>query len=199
MYVVSVSWASFDWIMSLEPQWSSSIYGAMIMVGDALSALAFVALVLFWQARTDEKKSTISADTMHDLGNLMLAFVMLWAYMGLSQYLIIWSANLPEEIGWYLVRQRGGWQAVAIVLILFQFTLPFLLLLARQRKRHLASLARVAGLILVLRAVDMFWLTAPDFSPGHFSLHGLDFAALFALGWVWLWIFHRRLETVEAV
>jgi len=197
LYVLTVSWASFDWMMSLEPQWSSSIYGAMIMIGDVLSALAFVPLVLNWQARHAKKPSEVPADTTHDLGNLLLAFVMLWAYMGLSQYLIIWSANLPDEIGWYLARQRGGWQAVAIVLILFQFTLPFLLLLARQRKRKLVSLARVAGLILVLRVVDIFWLTVPDFSPGRFSLHVLDFAALGVLGWVWMVVFRHQLDILE--
>ena len=198
VYVLTVSWASFDWVMSLEPQWSSSIYGAMLMVGDVLSALAFVVVVLTWRSQAKEDRSEVPADTTHDLGNLMLAFVMLWAYMGLSQYLIIWSANLPEEISWYLARQRGGWQIVAIVLIFFQFVLPFLLLLARQGKRNLASLARVAGLILALRVVDVFWLTAPDFSPGRFSLHVLDIAALLALGWVWMFVFLRRLHITEA-
>ncbi len=197
LYVLTLSLASFDWIMSLEPQWSSSIYGIMLMVGDALSALAFVVLVLNWQERTGHARKKVSEDTAHDLGNLLLAFVMLWAYMGLSQYLIIWSANLPEEIGWYLARQRGGWQVVAIILILFQFALPFLLLLARQRKRKLSSLAPVAGLILALRVVDLFWLTVPDFSPGRFSLHILDIALLLALGWMGWFIFRSRLQIRE--
>ncbi len=156
MYVFTLSFASFDWVMSLEPQWSSSIYGLMHLVGDVLSALAFTVLVLDWNLRSRKGQPDVPENTLHDLGNLMLAFVMLWAYMGFSQYLIIWSANLPEEIGWYLARQRGGWQTVAILLILFQFVLPFLLLLARQRKRKLVSLARVAGLILALRVVDLF-------------------------------------------
>lgn len=188
LFVLTASFASFDWIMSLEPHWSSSIYGAMLIVGNGLSTLAFTVLVLAWGV---PKATAITEDTAHDLGNLMLAFVMLWAYMGLSQYLIIWSANLPEEIGWYLARQKGGWQVVAILLILFQFTLPFLLLLARKRKRKLQSLARVAALILALRVVDLFWLTVPDFSPGRFSLHVLDAVALAALGYGWLFLFKR--------
>ena len=143
MYVFSVSFASFDWVMSLEPQWSSSIYGAMLMVGDVLGALAFAIVILNRQSRS---RILIPEDTAHDLGNLMLAFVMLWAYMALSQYMIIWSANLPEEIGWYLARQRGGWQWVAIVLVLlFQFILPFALLLSRQRKRKLRKFGCCGG------------------------------------------------------
>ena len=197
VYVLTVSFASFDWVMSLEPQWSSSIYGAMLMVGDALSALAFVILALNWRSQA-HPVAEISEDVAHDLGNLTLAFVMLWAYMALSQYLIIWSANLPEEIGWYLARQRGGWQAVAVLLILFQFALPFLLLLARQRKRKLANLSRIATLILVLRAVDMFWLTVPDFSPGVFSLHALDFLALILLGGAWMTLYGRQLREAQA-
>lgn len=190
IYVLTVSFASFDWVMSLEPQWSSSIYGAMLMVGDVLSALAFVILVLSRRAAAEP----IPEDVAHDLGNLTLAFVMLWAYMALSQYLIIWSANLPEEIGWYLARQRGGWQFVAIILILFLFALPFLLLLARQRKRKLASLARVAALILVARVIDVFWLTVPDFSPGVFALHALDFLALILMGCAWIALYGRQRE-----
>ena len=104
LFVLTVSFASFDWVMSLEPQWSSSIYGVMLLVGDVLSALAFVVLILNKQSHAGESESTVSEDTAHDLGNLMLAFVMLWAYMGFSQFLIIWSGNLPDEIGWYLAR-----------------------------------------------------------------------------------------------
>jgi len=198
VYVLTVSFSSFDWVMSLEPNWSSSIYGAMLMVGDVLSALAFAVLVLNWRSQAEDGRADIIPDdTAHDLGNLLLAFVMLWAYMGLSQYMIIWSGNLPEEISWYLVRQRGGWQAVAILLILFQFALPFLLLLARKRKRKLESLARVAGLILVLRVVDVFWLTAPDFSPGVLSIHVLDFLALLLVGGAWMSVFCSHLQLEE--
>jgi hypothetical protein len=193
IYVFTVSFASFDWVMSLEPQWSSSIYGVMLMVGDVLGALAFSILMLERQSRSPGGR-VIPEDTAHDLGNLLLAFVMLWTYMSLSQYLIIWSANLPEEIGWYLVRQKGGWQAVAIVLILFQFVLPFALLLSRARKRKLASLAVVAGGILILRVIDVFWLTAPDFSPGRFSVHVLDGLLLLVLGGTWLALFRRGFQ-----
>jgi hypothetical protein len=136
----------------------------------------------------------IPEDTSHDIGNLLLAFVMLWAYMDLSQYLIIWSGNLPEEIGWYLARQRGGWQVVAVILVLFQFALPFLLLLARRRKRDLPSLAKVATLVLVLRVIDVFWLIAPDFSPRVFALHALDLLTLSFVTGASLWIYCRQLE-----
>jgi len=198
LYVFTVSFASFDWAMSLEPQWSSSIYGAMLMVGDVLSALAFIIVALNRPSFGTKGRDFIPEDTVHDLGNLLLAFVMLWTYMALSQYLIIWSANLPEEIGWYLARQRGGWQWVAIVLILFQFVLPFALLLSRQRKRKLESLAAVAAWILVLRVIDVFWLTAPDFSPGRFSVHFSDVLLPIVLGGTWVFLFRRSFQVEES-
>jgi hypothetical protein len=187
LFVLTVSFSSFDWVMSLEPKWASSIYGAMLMTGDILGALAFTVMML-------SRQSSIAEGTALDLGNLLLTFVMLWAYMALSQYLIIWSANLPEEIGWYLARQRGGWQYVAIILILFQFALPFAFLLSRQLKRKLASLAAVAGGVLMMRVIDIFWLTVPDFSPGRFSFHFLDGVMLLALTGFWMFLFRTRFE-----
>ena len=132
----------------------------------------------------------------HDLGKLMLAFVMLWAYFALSQYLIIWSANLPEEIPWYLKRTRHGWQWVALVLVLIHFGLPFLVLLSRDVKRHGRAVAMVASMLIVARLVDLFWLLRPGVAAeAGFAMHWLDPAAVAAIGGMWMWLFVAQLKT----
>src|SRR5262249_51869882 len=135
----------------------------------------------------DEPLASVAApDQFHDLGNLLLSLVMFWAYLSFSQFLIIWSENLAEEIPWYVRRTTGGWRYVALVLIIFQFALPFLLLLSRASKRRARSLAWIALLVLVMHWADLLWFIAPAFHPKDFYLHWLDFAALAALGGLWL-------------
>lgn len=193
-YVMSVSFASFDWIMSLEPHWASSIYGAMIMVGCLLSAFAFIVVIRNWQETHPQGWEKIPTETLLDLGNLILAFVMLWAYMALSQYLIIWSANLPEEIHWYLARQNGGWQGVVTLLVLCQFAAPFFLLLVRKRKQKLESLAVVAWGLLLVRMLDVYWLVMPAFMPGKLRFHYLDAGTLLLTGGLWTLSFYKQLK-----
>ena len=125
----------------------------------------------------------------------MLAFVMLWAYFALSQYLIIWSANLPEEIPWYLARTKGGWQWVALVLVIVHFALPFLVLLSRDIKRHARAVSVVALILIGARFVDLFWLLRPAVAPDGFAIHWLDLAAPAAVGGAWMWLFVSQLKT----
>jgi hypothetical protein len=136
----------------------------------------------------------ISAAHLRDLGSLLLAFVMLWAYMAFSQYLIIWSGNLPEEIPWYLRRLQGGYQWIGLLLLLFHFGLPFLLLLSTNFKRNARALGILAGLILLMRFVDLFWLVMPAFTPANFSVHWMDVAAVLGVGGIWLAFFMRELN-----
>ena len=120
---------------------------------------------------------------------------MLWAYFAFSQYLIIWSGNLPEEITWYVRRLHGGWQTVGLILILFHFALPFLLLLSRDLKRSARLLARLAAAVIVMRFIDLFWLIAPAFHGEALSVHWMDLAAPVGLGGIWLAFFVRRLKS----
>lgn len=207
LYVLSVTFASVDWSMSIEPDWFSSIYGVMRIVGQALSALAFttsIALVLSGKLsepatedRSDEHDRT--ASWFNDLGNLLLAFVMLWAYIAFSQFLIIWNGNLTEEIPWYLKRTRGGWQWLALVLVLFHFFLPFLVLLLRTVKRRARLLLAVAVMIVVMHLLDIIWLVMPAFSyasrpsidPLAIVLVGLT---VVAVGGIWTAAFLWRLK-----
>lgn len=192
-YVLTMTFASFDWSMSIEPHWYSTIYGLLFVVGQVLSTLAFVTpVVAFVVAREDSLKEYFGSEVFHDLGNLLLAFTMLWAYMSFSQFLIIWAANLPEEIPWYLHRGRHGWQWVAAFLALFHFAIPFFLLLARGNKKNRPVLARIAIAILVMRFVDLYWVIQPSFR-GRVSVHWLDFVTWIAIGGLWLSIFFREL------
>ncbi len=199
---LTITFASVDWAMSLNPHWFSTIYGFLFMVGQALSALAFVIVLVALIGAEQPLSAVVSRESVHDLGKLLFTFVMLWAYISLSQFLIIWSANLPEEIPWYISRLSGGWQYVALGLVFFHFALPFLLLLSRELKRNARLLAIVAGSVFLLRLLDLFWLIAPDLQGGHgaaaahgLSVHWLDFAAPVFLGGAWLTLFARELQS----
>ncbi len=186
LYGMAVTFAAVDWVMSLEPHWFSSIYGVVFLVGQALLALAFVTRVVVCLANRPPLQGAMGPTQLHDLGNLLLAFVMLWAYIAFSQYLIIWSGNLPEENHWYLHRMAGGWGAVALFLIVFHFVVPFLLLLSRTTKRRAKMLGAVAAGILVARLIDLFWLIAPALHAEGFHLHWLDLVLPIGLGGLWL-------------
>lgn len=194
LFGLTVTFASVDWVMSLEPEWFSAIFGILFMGGQALSAIAFVIAVAVVLGMREPMSRIISRGHLHDLGKLLLMFVMLWAYFSFSQFLIIWSGNLPEEIPWYLHRLHGGWQWVGLLLIVFHFALPFLLLLSRDLKRSGRRLATVAGAVIVMRLVDLFWLVAPEFSREGVRVHWLDLAAPVGLGGIWLWFFARQLR-----
>jgi hypothetical protein len=191
---LTMTFAAIDWAMSLEPHWYSTIYGILIMGGQVLAALAFVIPVAVVLALDGPLEAVIEVDQFHDLGKLLLAFVMLWAYFSLSQFLIIWSANLPEEIPWYLKRLSGGWQFIGLLLVIVQFVLPFGILLSRSIKRNARRLALVALGIVAVRLLDVFWLVAPAFSPDRLSVHWLDLATVTGVGGVWLAAFVWQLK-----
>ena len=145
LYALTITFASIDWVMSLEPHWFSTIFGILFMGGQALSALSFAIAAAVLLALRPPFSDVLSRAHLHDLGKLLMAFVMLWAYFNFSQFLIIWSANLAEEAPWYVHRLGHGWQAIGLLLVVFHFALPFALLLSRGLKRNpmlLAALAR---------------------------------------------------------
>jgi hypothetical protein len=195
-YGLTITFASFDWLMSLEPHWFSTIYGVLIMGGQALSAMAFMIAALVWLGRRPPLDRIVAPAHFHDLGNLMLAFVMLWAYFSFSQYLIIWAGNLPLEISWYQHRLQTGWRTVGVTLILFHFAVPFVVLLSRTVKRAPELLIKVAMGMLVLRLVDLFWLIAPEFHENGLVVHWLDIVLPLSMGALWLaafvWQFRGR-------
>jgi hypothetical protein len=192
---LTITFMSVDWSMSLDPRWFSSIYGLLFMIGQALSALTFCIVVISRIGAERPLSTVASADTIHDLGKLMLAFTMVWAYFAFSQFLIIWAGNLPEEIPWYLRRLHGGWRYVGLFLVLFHFVLPFLLLLSRGLKRRPRTLGALAAWVLFARLVDIFWMVRPEFFHPGLDLHWLDLALPVGIGGIWLGAFFSQLRT----
>lgn len=193
LYCLLVTVVSVDLLMSLDPHWFSAIIGVYTVGGQALSGLAFTLVICLFLERTGPMRDVLQPRHVHDLGKLLLAFTMLWAYFALSQFLIIWSGNLPEEIGFFHDRLTGGWGAVSLALALFHFAVPFVFLLSRGLKRDIGKLFWIAALLLFMRWLDVFWLVAPTFHPGKLSLHWLDVTTPVALLGIWLWEFARQL------
>lgn len=194
LYGLTATFASIDWVMSLEPEWFSTIFGVVFIIGQVLASMAFAIAVAVRLSHRQPLVDIASPANFQDLGNLLLAFVMLWAYVSFAQYLIIWSGNLPEEVPWYLHRTQGGWEWVALALALFHFAVPFLLLLSRGIKRRLWMLSTVAVAIIVMRLVDLFWVVVPAFHPLGPRLHWMDLAAPMAIGGIWFATFLRQLK-----
>jgi hypothetical protein len=194
---LTATFASVDWGMSLAPHWFSTIYGVLFIVSAALSALSFTILLLSRLAGDEPFRTALQPVTVHDLGKLLLAFTMLWGYVNYSQFLITWSGNVSEETPFYVRRLQGVWQTVAVLLVLLHFALPFALLLSRPLKRNARALASIAVLMLVMQAVDLFWLVGPDLAThgeglAPFRIHWMDLAAFLGLGGLWLALFTRQ-------
>jgi hypothetical protein len=193
LFVFTVTFASIDWLMSLSWEWSSTIYGFIFVAAWGLSALAFTIAAMAALSKHEPMNNVVAQLHFHDLGKLLLAFVMLWSYFAFSQFLIIWSGNLPEEISWYLPRIHGTWGAIALAVIVLHFAFPFLFLLSRSLKRNAGKLVIVAVLILVMRLVDLLWMIDPNFSHGAFHVSWMDLVAPIAMGGLWLGVFARAL------
>ncbi|MBI4565810.1 MAG: hypothetical protein HY716_14065 [Planctomycetes bacterium] len=192
---LTLTFASIDWVMSLEPQWISTAYGAVFIAGQMLSAFAFAAAAAGVLSEYEPLSGALTPARIHDLGNLLLAFILLWAYLSFAQFLIIWSGNLPEESPWYLERAAGGWGVLAVVLVVLHFALPFFLLLSVDVKRNARRLGALAAALLVARFLDLYWLTAPPFSTSGLGPHVLASPAVAAIGGFWLAVFLKRLRS----
>ncbi len=192
LFMLSVTFMSVDWVMSLDPHFYSTIFGVLTVGGQGLATIAFTILTLQALSHAKPISDVTNAERFHDYGKLMLAFVMLWAYFNVSQLLIIWSANLPEEIPWYIERLRGHWGPWAVFVLVGHFVAPFVLLLSRDLKRHGRTLSYVALFILFMRVVDLVWTVGPVFrheSTGHW----LDFAMVAGMSLPWLFLFYSNL------
>jgi hypothetical protein len=189
-----VTFAAFDWMMSIEPHWFSTIYGLLVIIGQLLASIAFQIVMLVWLSKRKPMSEVLQPIQLHDLGNLMLAFTIVWAYFSFSQYLIIWAGNLPEEIEWYVHRLFTGWKFLALALVLFHFFLPFFLLLQRAFKRAPQYILRVAVIVMLVRTLDMFWLIAPDFHKDGFSISWMDVVIPATLFLIWLGCYFMQLR-----
>ena len=194
-YGMSATFAAVDWVMSLEPRWFSTIYGFLFIAGQGLSACAFcIALLVVLSRPGRPLAGIIGPSHLHDIGKLLFTFTMLWAYCSYSQFLIIWSGNLTDEIPWYMERLKGGWQWIAILLVLFHFAFPFALLLSRSLKRTGPVIVKIAVFILVMRFVDLFWQVTPGVTKTGFRITWMDLVAPLGIGGLWLAMFLFQLR-----
>jgi hypothetical protein len=193
-FFLTMTFAAFDWAMSVQPLWFSTMYGVIFLVGQGLSTFAFCIIFLALVRKVEPFKNFAKPNLFADLATLMFATVMLWAYTSFSQFLIIWSGNLTEEAPWYVIRTSHGWQAVAIALLVLHFALPFFLLLMRRIKKDASFVPFVAGLLIVMRFVDVYWQIMPPFAHDGLHFHWLDFVAPLALTGLWLAFFVSRLK-----
>jgi hypothetical protein len=203
LYVFTITFAAVDWVMSLSPGWSSTIYGLLYLAGQGLSAFAFVIIMLWLTSKHEPYRSIVTRTQVHDIGKLMMAFTLLWAYFSYSQFLITWSANLPEEIGWYLHRIKGGWAPVAIFIVMFHFFVPFGIMLSQDLKRNLSKLAPLAMFMIFMRVVDLFWYIVPNFNtpsmeqPAPFATAQVlivVIASVLGIGGLWMAFFFFNLR-----
>jgi hypothetical protein len=194
IYFLTMTFASIDWIMSLEPEFFSTIFGILVATGQGLSAFALAIALTPRFARVEPLSKLMEADIYRDLGALLLTAVTFWAYLAFSQYLIIWSGNLPREISWYISRSSGSWLYVGIAVILLQFFLPFWVLISLRAKRSARVLATVAGVILAARLLDTYWEVMPAFHPQGISVRWLDVVMPLALGGLWVAAYIWQLE-----
>ncbi|MFN8489433.1 MAG: hypothetical protein U0350_17760 [Caldilineaceae bacterium] len=204
VYAFTMSLAAVDWVMSLEPHWYSTMLGMLIVSEQALTAWCFAIVVLVLLAQWEPLNNALTRREFNDLGNLLLAAVLFWGYLAFCQFLIIWAGNLPEEVAWYIHRLDGGWQWVAVLIVLFHFALPFGALLSGRLKRNGRSLMVVALLLLGMDLIYLYWFITPAFYPSHFHLHWLDIVAPITIGGLWLavfawWLKRRALLPVHDV
>lgn len=171
-YVLTMSFAAFDWAMSLEPLWPSSIYGVMFIVGQGITMWAFSILFSVFLSKYAPLNATLTQDRLHSLGKFLFAFIVLWAYIQLSQLIIIWSADLPEENGWYLNRFHMPYGVVSVLMVVLQFFVPFFILLSRHTKRIKPVVACIAIFLLCMRCVDLWWIISPSIHEPVSQLYG---------------------------
>ena len=183
--MLTVTFASFDWLMSLQPNWYSTIFGLYVFAGAFLASLSLLALVVTGlRSAGTPLGRIISAEHQHNVGKLMLAFTAFWAYMAFSQYMLIWAGNLPAEVTWIVARSRGVWRPVGVLILIGHFVVPFFLLLSRDLKRSPPALAAVAAWILVIHYVDLYWVVMPALSLETLGAHWTHFTAFVGVGGV---------------
>lgn len=196
IYVLTITVYSVDFVMSLELEWYSTIYGALFGMGQVLAAFAFCVGLFLLLADKPPLSEAATPQILRDHGSFMLAFIMIWAYLGLSQFLLIWAGNLPEETPWYIKRLENGGFILGLALIILHFAMPFVLLLSGNIKQNRKLVCGIAFFVLAMRVLDLVWLIVPAFSPYHVPLAAAIFypAALVGIGGVWLSYYLRQLQ-----
>ena len=182
LFAITLTFASFDWLMSIEPEWFSSIYGVYYYSGATVGGLAAVILAAIAAQRAGHAKETITTEHYHDMGKLLFGFVVFWGYIAFSQYMLIWYANIPEETTWYMERQTPAWLVLSLVLLFGHLFIPFLGMISREVKRRKVLLGFWCVWLLVFHWIDMVYLVMPSFTSERFPVGLIDVCLLVGLG-----------------
>jgi len=189
VFALTITFASFDWLMSLDPHWYSTIYGLYVFAGSFLSFMAFIVIVGLALRKKGYLTDAFTVEHYHDIGKFLFGFIVFWGYMAFSQYFLIWYANIPEETIWYIHRWEGNWSFLTMVLVFGHFLLPFMVLMLRSVKRNFFTLKIIAYWILLMHFIDLYWLVFPTFSKHGFVFSWVDVATFLAVGGIFLWYF----------
>jgi hypothetical protein len=193
-FAFTLTFASFDFLMARDPKWFSTIYGVYYFSGGVLAVCAFLPVVTFLLQRAGLVRHAITIEHYHDLGKLVFAFVVFWAYIAFSQYMLIWYANVPEETTWYLLRQNEPWAVVSLTLLFGHFVIPFLALISSFPKRHKAVLVGAAIYMLVMHWIDIYWLVMPESSPDSIPLSPFDLTTFLGVGGLYVAAIANRMR-----
>lgn len=201
LFSLTITFASIDFMMSLDPHWYSTIFGVVYFGGSAMMAYAALALASMALQKTGLLKSAITTEHYHDFGKMAFGFMVFWSYVAFSQFMLIWYSNIPEETIWYYYRSSGGWEIVAATLFLLHFVVPFFFLMSRHIKRRNLTLAIAAVILLLAHYVDLFWIIQPTMhqhDEPHFTMHIADLLALIGIGGIVLAVFSWRVAAAPA-
>jgi hypothetical protein len=192
LFAISITFAAFDWLMSLDAHWYSTIFGAYVFAGTVLGMLAFLTLVVMRLHAHGVLTEAISTEHYHDLGKLLFSFVIFWAYMAFSQYMLIWYANIPEETIWFLHRGEGSWLSVSLVIVFGHFAIPFFALFPQPAKRSRVLMTCMALWLLLVHWIDLYWIVMPGLHPHGAFVSWQDVACTLGIGGVFVAYFWRQ-------
>jgi len=195
LFAVTMTFAAFDWLMSLDPHWYSTIFGVYVFAGSFLAMLALTIFVIIVLQKCGTLTECITGEHYHDLGKLTFAFVVFWGYMAFSQYLLIWYGNIPEETIWFLHRWEGSWKILTLVLVFGHFIVPFFILFPQTAKRSKAVMTVMSIWILIMHRIDIYWITMPTLHHHGIHFSWIDATACMGIGGIFLGIFWRFLSS----
>ncbi len=198
VFALSISFAGFDWIMSLDPHWFSTIFGLCMFAGAMVSIYATLALTGLWMTKNGQLKETLTIGNFHDAGKMMFGFLVFWTYVTFSQYYLIWYGNIPEETAYYIHRLQGGWEMIGLLLLVGHFFIPFWFLMSRHMKRHRMALGLGAGWMLLMHYADIYFYAMP---VAHHHLHPswMDATCMLGIGGLFVALFVRRFKSEAMV
>jgi len=192
LFALTVTFASFDWLMSLDPHWYSTIFGVYIFAGSLLGMLSLMTVMVLYLGKNGILDKEITVEHYHDLGKLMFAFIIFWGYMAFSQYFLIWYGNIPEETVWFLHRWESSWKTVSLIIVFGHFVIPFFLLFPRGTKRNPKMLTIIALWILIMHFIDLYWLVLPTLHPHGVHVSWMDITAVIGPGGIFIWYLWRK-------